>query len=163
MLDSSRNIDNLVNQIKAAGHRITPQRLAILEILLTSNSHPTVDQIYAQIRPDFPMTSRATVYKTISLAKDLGAVLELEFSQGSNRYDGRLPYPHPHVICTRCEQVLDADDLEIQTLQQQIIRKTGYKIMNHRMDFFGVCPQCQQASITQKQNKKERGGKKCHH
>ena len=148
MLDTSPNIETLVNQIKAAGHRITPQRLAILEILLTSNSHPTVDQIYEQIRPDFPMTSRATVYKTISLAKDLGAVLELEFSQGSNRYDGRQPHPHPHVICTQCEQVLDADDLEIQKLQQQIIRKTGYKIMNHRMDFFGVCPECQQASST---------------
>jgi Fur family peroxide stress response transcriptional regulator len=148
MLETSPGIDTLVNQIKAAGHRITPQRLAILEILLTSDSHPTVDQIYEQIRPDFPMTSRATVYKTISLAKDLGAVLELEFSQGSNRYDGRQPYPHPHVICTQCGQVLDADDLEIQTLQQQIIRKTGYKIMNHRMDFFGVCPECQQASPT---------------
>lgn len=148
MLDASPNIDNLVNQIKATGHRITPQRLAILEILLTSDSHPTVDQIYEQIRSDFPMTSRATVYKTISLAKDLGAVLELEFSQGSNRYDGRHPYPHPHVICTQCDQVLDADGLEIQPLQQQIVRKTGYKIMNHRMDFFGVCPECQQASTT---------------
>jgi len=148
LLDASPNIDNLVNQIKATGHRITPQRLAILEILLTSDSHPTVDQIYEQIRSDFPMTSRATVYKTISLAKDLGAVLELEFSQGSNRYDGRHPYPHPHVICTQCDQVLDADGLEIQPLQQQIVRKTGYKIMNHRMDFFGVCPECQQASTT---------------
>jgi Fur family transcriptional regulator, peroxide stress response regulator len=133
--------------MKAAGHRMTPQRLAILEILTTSKRHPTVDQIYERIHADYPMTSRATVYKTISLAKDLGAVLELEFSQGSNRYDGRRPYPHPHVICTICEQVLDADDLEIQTLQEQVVQKTGYKIMNHRMDFFGVCPRCQKASL----------------
>ena len=132
--------------MKAAGHRMTPQRLAILEILAASKSHPTVDQIYERIQADFPMTSRATVYKTISLAKDLGAVLELEFSQGSNRYDGRRPYPHPHVICTICEQVLDADDLEIQTLQEQIVLKTGYKIVNQRMDFFGICPRCQKAS-----------------
>ena len=148
MLDTSPNIETLVNQMKAAGHRITPQRQAILEILLASESHPTVDQIYEQIQAEFPMTSRATVYKTISLAKDMGAVLELEFSQGSNRYDGRRPYPHPHVICTQCGQVLDAEDLEIQALQQQVVRKTGYKIINHRMDFFGVCPECQKALST---------------
>ncbi|HHE73917.1 MAG TPA: transcriptional repressor, partial [Desulfobacteraceae bacterium] len=80
-------IDPLVKQMKEAGHRMTPQRQAVLEILTTSDAHPTVDQIYERVRVDFPMTSRATVYKTISLAKEMGVVMELEFSQGSNRYD----------------------------------------------------------------------------
>jgi len=84
-------IDPLLKQMKAAGHRMTPQRQAILEVLTTSDAHPTVDQIYESVRVDFPMTSRATVYKTISLAKEMGAVMELEFSKGSNRYDGKRP------------------------------------------------------------------------
>ena len=125
---------------------MTPQRQAVLEVLATSDGHPTVDQIYERVRVDLPMTSRATVYKTISLAKEMGVVMELEFSKGSNRYDGKRPYPHPHVICTKCKQVMDADDLEITNLKQQIIRKTGYRIVNHRIDFFGICPDCQTLS-----------------
>ena len=146
MANSYTMIDTLVKQMQAAGHRMTPQRQAVLEILTNSDTHPTVDQIYERVRIDFPMTSRATIYKTISLAKEMGVVMELEFSQGSNRYDGKRPYPHPHVICTKCKQVMDADDLEIADLKQQIIRKTGYRIVNHRIDFFGICPDCQKAS-----------------
>ncbi len=149
MTNSYTMIDPLVRQMKAAGHRMTPQRQAVLEILTTSDTHPTVDQIYERVRIDFPMTSRATVYKTISLAKEIGAVMELEFSQGSNRYDGKRPYPHPHVICTQCKQIMDADDLEISILKQQIIQKTGYRIDHHRIDFFGICPGCQEASKEQ--------------
>ena len=136
----------MVKQMRAAGHRMTPQRQAVLEILTTSDTHPTVDQIYERVRMDFPMTSRATVYKTISLAKEMGAVMELEFSKGSNRYDGKRPYPHTHVICMKCKQVMDADDLDITALKQEIIRNTGYRIDNHRIDFFGVCPNCQKKS-----------------
>ncbi|MBW2514941.1 MAG: transcriptional repressor [Deltaproteobacteria bacterium] len=136
----------LVKQMRAAGHRMTPQRQAVLEILTTSDSHPTVDQIYERVRIDFPMTSRATVYKTISLAKEMGAVMELEFSKGSNRYDGKRPYPHTHVICMKCKQVMDADDLDTTALKQEIVRNTGYRIDNHRIDFFGVCPDCQKES-----------------
>ena len=146
LTNSHAMIDPLVKQMKAVGHRMTPQRQAVLEMLATSDSHPTVDQIFEKIRVDFPMTSRATIYKTISLAKEMGAVMELEFSQGSNRYDGKRPYPHPHVICTKCKQVMDADDLEIEALKQQIVRKTGYLIVNHRIDFFGICPDCQKGS-----------------
>lgn len=139
-------IDPLVKQMKAAGHRMTPQRQAVLEILTTSDAHPTVEQIYEKVRGDFPMTSRATIYKTISLAKAMGVVMELEFSQGSNRYDGKRPYPHPHVICTKCKQVIDADDLEVHVLKQHIVQKTGFRILNHRIDFFGICPDCQKVS-----------------
>jgi Fur family peroxide stress response transcriptional regulator len=146
LANSYTMIDTLVKQMQAAGHRMTPQRQAVLEILTNSDTHPTVDQIYERVRIDFPMTSRATIYKTISLAKEMGVVMELEFSQGSNRYDGKRPYPHPHVICTKCKQVMDADDFEIADLKQQIIRKTGYRIVNHRIDFFGICPDCQKAS-----------------
>ncbi|MDX2445953.1 MAG: Fur family transcriptional regulator [Desulfobacterales bacterium] len=145
MTNSHTMIDPLVKQMQAAGHRMTPQRQAVLEILTTSDTHPTVDQIYERVRVDFPMTSRATVYKTISLAKEMGAVMELEFSKVRNRYDGKRPYPHTHVICTKCKQVMDADDIETKALKQQIIRKTGYQIVNHRIDFFGICPDCQKA------------------
>jgi len=137
-------IDNLIEKLRAAGHRVTPQRLAILQALIASDTHPTVDQVYAKVQAAFPTTSLATVYKTVSIAKAMGEALELEFSQGSNRYDGKKPYPHPHVICTQCQKIIDYESVEIDAMVKQIKRATGFKIDNHRLDFYGTCATCQE-------------------
>ncbi len=135
--------DYLVNRLKELNHRITPQRLAILKILTSSDSHPSAEMIYDQIKAEFPFTSFATVYKTIALIKELGEVLELEFSNDSNRYDGRRPYSHPHLICTSCKKILDPDLDSVNHLQKEIVKETGFTVTNHRLDFFGICPECQ--------------------
>lgn len=135
--------EQMVEKLKHRDHRITPQRLAILRILSTSDRHPSAEMIYNQIKKDFPVTSFATVYKTIALAKELGEVLELEFSHDSNRYDGNKPYPHPHLICTRCKLIIDPDLETVTYLENEIIKETGFKVTNHRLDFFGLCPDCQ--------------------
>jgi Fur family peroxide stress response transcriptional regulator len=137
-------IVNLIAKLRAAGHRITPQRLAILQVLIASDTHPTVDQVYAKVKAAFPTTSLATVYKTVSIAKAMGEALELEFSQGSNRYDGNKPYPHPHVICTQCQKIIDYENVAIDAMVKQIRRATGFKIDNHRLDFYGTCSACQE-------------------
>lgn len=143
MESENLRLDHIVQKLKAHHHRITPQRLAILRILTHSSEHPTVEAVYERIKPDYPTTSLATVYKTISLAKELGEVLELEFSQGHNRYDGRKPQPHPHLICTRCQKILDPQAADIDDITRKIASETGFGIENHRLDFYGVCPQCQ--------------------
>jgi hypothetical protein len=81
--------------------------MAVLKILASSQDHPTVERIYSQVRRDFPTTSLATIYKTITLLKELEEVLELGFAEQGSRYDGKRPYPHPHVICTRCGAIVD--------------------------------------------------------
>jgi len=135
--------NQILAKLKERGHRITPQRLSILKILVTSDKHPSAEMIYDQIKRKFPVTSFATVYKTIGLVKELGEVLELEFSQDSNRYDGKKPYSHPHLICTNCKKIIDPDLDTINHLEKQITLETGFHITNHRLDFFGVCPDCQ--------------------
>ena len=135
--------EQMVEKLKAQNHRITPQRLAILRILAGSQDHPSAEMIYERIKQDFPFTSFATVYKTIALAKELGEVLELEFSNDSNRYDGSKPKPHPHLICTKCKKIMDPELDTMSHLQDEIAKETGFKITNHRLDFFGLCPDCQ--------------------
>ena len=137
-------IERLIEKLRTAGHRVTPQRLSILQALIASDTHPTVDQVYAKVKAAFPTTSLATVYKTVSIAKAMGEALELEFSQGSNRYDGKKPYPHPHVICTQCQKIIDYESVEIDAMVKQIKRATGFKIDNHRLDFYGTCATCQE-------------------
>jgi len=132
--------------LKEHEFRITPQRLAVLKILAKSQGHPSVEDIFKKLKPDFPTTSIATIYKTVNLLKEIGEVVELDFSEESNRYDGNRPYPHPHLICTRCKTVVDPDMATVEDLSKELARKTGYEILNHRLDFFGVCPRCQENS-----------------
>lgn len=100
------------------------------------------------VKINFPTTSLATVYQTVALIKDLDEVLELGFSDGSNRYDGNKPYPHPHVICLNCNKIIDPDLDNFTDLTQEITEKTRFKITNHRLDFFGLCPDCQKKRIS---------------
>jgi Fur family transcriptional regulator, peroxide stress response regulator len=132
----------MIEKLKKRGFRITPQRHAIIKILAVSEGHPTAEQVYEKVREQFPTTSLATVYKTISLLKELNEVLELGFPDGSNRYDGAKPFPHPHVICVKCQKIMDPEPEGFDDLKLEISQKTGYEILYHRLDFFGLCPEC---------------------
>ena len=140
---TKKRIEEMLSKLKSRDFRITPQRLAVLRILAASEGHPTVDEIYKEVRAEFSTTSLATVYKTVSLLKELNEVLELGFPDGSNRYDGNNPVPHPHAICMKCKKIMDPELMSIEELSEEMSRKTGYKIFHHRLDFFGLCPDCQ--------------------
>jgi Fur family peroxide stress response transcriptional regulator len=86
--------------------------------------------------------SLATVYRNIVLIKSLGEVLELGFPDGSNRYDGNKPYPHPHIICIRCKKIVDPDLDSRDAMQKEVGLATNFNIPNHRLDFFGLCSNC---------------------
>jgi Fur family transcriptional regulator, peroxide stress response regulator len=142
-LYSKARFEQMINRLKEREYRLTPQRIAVVRILATSDGHPSVEQIYEQVHRDFPTTSIATVYKTVALLRELGEVLELGFPDGSNRYDGSNPFPHPHVICTRCRTVLDPNLSGLQDLTLEASAETGFMITTHRLDFFGLCRACQ--------------------
>jgi len=144
MADPEARLDELTTGLRERGNRLTPQRMAVLKILAASEEHPSVEQIYERVKVDFPMTSLATVYKTVTLLKEMGEVLELGFSDGSNRYDGNKPYPHPHLICTKCKNIVDPEVATLSELRQKVAQSTGYQIVSHRLDFFGICLQCQE-------------------
>lgn len=132
----------MLSRLKDQAFRITPQRLAVLEVLAKSEDHPSVSEIHAAVKQRFPTTSLATVYKTVLLLKEMNEVLELGFPDGSNRYDGLKPEAHPHVICTGCRRIMDPELATLKELNAEMEAKTGYSIQHHRLDFFGLCPQC---------------------
>ncbi|PIY21750.1 MAG: transcriptional repressor [Deltaproteobacteria bacterium CG_4_10_14_3_um_filter_60_8] len=133
----------MLEKLRESGCRMTPQRLAVIRILGSSTRHPSVEQIFEEMQDDFPATSLATVYKTVTLLKELGEVLELGFGTGGNHYDGRLPVSHPHLVCTKCAKIEDADLGSMEQLARELAARSGYRITNHRLDFFGLCSRCQ--------------------
>jgi Fur family peroxide stress response transcriptional regulator len=135
-------LDGVVAKLRSAGYRITPQRLAIIKILVESRDHPSAEQIYQQVQKDFPTTSLATVYNTLERLKEMGEVLELPFSGGS-RYDGLNPHPHPHLHCTVCGAIEDLD-IDLGPAAEEVAARRGYADVHHRLEFYGVCPRCQE-------------------
>ena len=142
-METASRYPALMEKLRLNGHRLTPQRMAILKVLVESPQHPSVDQVYNQIRADFPTTSLATVYKTIALLKDEGEIIELGFGGGSSRYDAARPYPHPHLICTTCQKIIDLDTPRFADLSLELAERYGFEITNQRIDFYGICPDCQ--------------------
>jgi Fur family peroxide stress response transcriptional regulator len=142
-LTETNRLVRMISKLKDKNFRLTPQRRAVLKILAEDKTHPSVALVFNQVKAEFPTTSLATVYKTIILLKELNELLELGFPDGSNRYDGRKPFPHPHMICTRCKKIVDPELNSLSDLNKEMSRKTGYQIFYHRMDFFGLCPKCQ--------------------
>jgi Fur family peroxide stress response transcriptional regulator len=109
MTDPTERFNSILKKLRENNHKLTPQRLAIVKILANSEGHPDVEKIYEQLQTGFPTMSLATVYRNVMILKSLGEVLELGFPDGSNRYDGNKPYPHPHVICVKCKKIIDPD------------------------------------------------------
>ncbi len=144
MADHKIRLEIMVKKMREAGYRITPQRIAILRVLSESEGHPSVEDIYEQVKREFPTTSLATVYKNISILKEQGEVIELSFGADSSRYDGKRPDPHPHLICTQCKRIIDPDLDSLEYVAEELVRETGFRITSHRLDFFGICPDCQE-------------------
>jgi Fur family peroxide stress response transcriptional regulator len=143
MFDPQARFEELMSKLREREYRLTPQRVALLRLLATSQGHPSAAQLYDQLQDQFPTTSPGTVYKTLNLLKDLDEVLELGFSDDDNRYDGNKPYPHPHLICIRCRKIMDSEVSLTQNLVQEVVQQSGYQLVGHRLDFYGLCPDCQ--------------------
>ena len=143
MVDPQARFDALVSRLREQEYRLTPQRVALLRLLAASDEHPSASHLYDQIHAQFPTTSPATIYKTLNLLKDLDEVLELGFSDGDKRYDGNKPYPHPHLICVKCRDIIDPEVEGLDHLPQQVAQQAGYRLVSHRFDIYGICPRCQ--------------------
>lgn len=143
MQDTQARLEELIEKLKEENYRITPQRHAILKILAVSDGHPSAEHVYDQIKKEFPTTSLATVYKTIATLKEMNEVLELGFASDSNRYDGNKPFPHTHLVCVKCRDIIDPEVEGLEILPRQIAQRAGFQLVGHRFDIYGVCPRCQ--------------------
>ncbi|MDR3709914.1 MAG: Fur family transcriptional regulator [Capsulimonadaceae bacterium] len=137
-------VEEMRHKLAESGHRITPQRLCILQALTDSPSHPSAEEIFSEVHRACPTTSLATIYKTLQTLKDMGEVIELEFSDGSNRYDGLRPKSHPHCVCTKCGVIVDVEVEGLEDLDRRASDLSGFAIDHYRIDFYGLCRKCQE-------------------
>ncbi len=134
--------EHLVARLKPLGIRLTPQRLAIAEVVVNSADHPTVREIFERVRDFFPYVTLATVYSTLALLQQAGVVRELPF-QKQSRYDANLS-PHANLVCLGCGAVVDADvgQDKVAELERSVSRDTQFQVSSQRVDFYGYCEGC---------------------
>ncbi len=135
----------LVERMREWAVRVTPQRLAIAEVVLNSSDHPTVQQIYERVRDHFPSMTLATIYSTLGVLQKSGLIQELPFPKMS-RYEPNME-PHVNLVCIACENVIDADtgnDVQdvVVGLRKQIAENSDFEVAWQRVDFYGLCPRC---------------------
>ncbi len=139
---NNERIEHLVARLRESGCRITPQRLAILHLLVESTAHPSAQDIYEALHLTYPTMSLATVYKTLNTLKEMGEVAELEVGMGEARYDANIADVHAHFICIRCGSVSDFMAPELIALTQETASRATQRVTGYRVDFFGICAAC---------------------
>lgn len=120
------------------GLRITEQRRTIAKVLSESEDHPDVEQLHARSAAIDPGISIATVYRTVRLFEDAGILDRHDFGDGRARYEAAPEAHHDHLIDVESGKVLEFVDPELEALQKQIAEKLGYRLVDHRMELYGV-------------------------
>lgn len=136
-------LPQLTDRLRRESRRVTGPRQAILDVM-RKHPHPLlIKEIHALL--DKGDCDLVTVYRSMQLLQKMGMVKRVEFGQGGARFellaegdDGH----HHHLVCTGCARVLQLDECLLEEVEKRIARSSGFKKVTHRLEFFGLCPQC---------------------
>lgn len=120
------------------GLRITEQRRVIARILSESEDHPDVEQLHNRASAVDSGISIATVYRTVRLFEEAGILERHDFGDGRARYEAAADVHHDHLIDVETGAVIEFVDQELEDLQRRIAEKLGYRLVDHRLELFGV-------------------------
>ncbi|MGB5984310.1 MAG: transcriptional repressor [Desulfobacterales bacterium] len=126
----------------SANLRMTRQRKIILEELHRLDCHPTADELYDQVRKVLPRISLGTVYRNLEVLSEAGQILKLELAGSQKRFDWDARN-HYHIRCIRCDRIDNAPLSLLGNLENEMKSETGYQVVGHRLEFFGLCKNCQ--------------------
>jgi Fur family transcriptional regulator, ferric uptake regulator len=131
-------LDRIENLCTEKGMRMTDQRRVVARVLSTSHDHPDVEELYRRAHAMDPHISIATVYRTVRLFDEAGIISRHDFRDGRSRYEEAPETHHDHLIDMRTGKVIEFVDGEIEALQEAIARKLGYRLVDHRLELYGV-------------------------
>ena len=129
---------NYVKLLKENTIKITPQRLIILKFLDENRTHPTVDEIYSELKEKNPSLSKTTVYNSLEILKKHGIIQALTISSSESRYDYKKEMHH-HFLCEKCGNIIDID-IECPNIKK--IREHGHQVDEIHGYFKGICKVC---------------------
>ncbi|WP_454700184.1 Fur family transcriptional regulator [Agrobacterium burrii] len=135
MIDLSKTLEELCAE---RGMRMTDQRRVIARVLQESADHPDVEELYNRSSAVDPRISISTVYRTVKLFEDAGIIERHDFRDGRSRYETVPEEHHDHLIDLKNSVVIEFHSAEIEALQEKIAREHGFKLVDHRLELYGV-------------------------
>lgn len=132
-----KSASNALQKLRNAGLKITPQRMAILEILEGNKSHPSAHSIYDAVKEKYPMISFATVYKTLKVLEEVGEIQGLTIVDNKVHFDPDTT-PHHHFLCRQCHSIIDIphdQDFHLHSLD-------GHMVERFQIYYYGICSKC---------------------
>ena len=136
--------DTIEQKCLAKGVKLTEQRKIIAKIISESKSeygesdHPNVDELYSRVSKVDPKISLATVYRTVKLFEEAGILTKHDFKGGKARYEAMIESHHDHLIDIKTGEIIEFVDDEIEKLQKKVAEKYGYKLVDHKLELYGV-------------------------
>ena len=130
-----------ITKLREKGFKVTPQRIAICELILSSKDHPTAEQVYQKVKKEYPTISPATVYQTLHLLTNMGIIQEMGFNNGISRYEPNTS-PHINIICQKCGVISDYEAVSIKEMWFKIVEELGIKPTGQRLEIFRYCDKC---------------------
>jgi len=131
-------VDRIEKLCVDKGMRMTDQRRVVARVLSSATDHPDVEELYRRAHQVDPHISIATVYRTVRLFEESGIIERHDFRDGRSRYEQAPDEHHDHLIDMRTGKVIEFMDNEIEALQQAIARRLGFKLVDHRLELYGV-------------------------
>ena len=133
-----------LEHIQRAGLRRTGQRDLIMEIFLRTEEHLTSEDLYWLVQKDDPSVGHTTVYRTLKLLTEAGLAREVRFGDNKTYYEHHYNHEHhDHMICTECGRVIEFFSQDIESMQDQMADKFGFRPTHHSLRLWGVCSDCQ--------------------
>jgi Fe2+ or Zn2+ uptake regulation protein len=135
---------DVANAFAEAGHRMTGSRRAVIDLIFTRDGTFDSSDLIADARRRRTGAARATIFRTLEILVDLGAVERLDLPGGEHSYVRcDIGHHHHHLVCTGCQRSVDLEGLGMAPIMAEVARRTGYRIDRHRVELFGLCPTCQ--------------------
>ncbi|NTV01610.1 MAG: transcriptional repressor [Chlorobiaceae bacterium] len=134
-------MERFIDRCRQEGLKVTPQRIAIYQVLMASRNHPSADTVYREMSATHPTISFDTVNRTLLTFADIGVIKTVESYSGSRRFDTETA-PHHHVHCVKCGRISDFNDQGIDTVEvpDRVVR--DFSVIGQRMVVSGICPEC---------------------
>jgi Fur family ferric uptake transcriptional regulator len=132
----------IVIALDRAGYRLTEPRRSLAALIADQKSHFTAAELVSAARARRLGVGRATVFRTLELLEELGTIERLDLPGGEHAYVGCEPAHHHHVVCSGCGRTDEIDDAKLRSVVRDVARRTGYRVDEHRLELFGLCPAC---------------------
>ncbi len=153
-MSPSITLERITALLRQKGYKLTRQRRAVLQVIVTSHDHMTPSKIHEKVQKIDPSVGLVTVYRTLEILTGAGLICRVHTDRTSRSYLLRRPHGHHHhLICSDCGRVVDFTDCNLHRLEKRLAAETGFRTEDHILEFFGCCSLCQETAATKEEDR----------